>query len=75
MEYDAVQQPFVEADTSSTKMNIIRPNVPKKGGASRGVSADDVQAGSTLNPQQIPPNLHREIDDSRAGRQVPKTAN
>ncbi|EFX61762.1 hypothetical protein DAPPUDRAFT_121026 [Daphnia pulex] len=56
-------------------MNIIRPTVPKKGGASRGVSADDVQAGSTVNPQQTPPNLHRDVDDSRAGCQVYKTAN
>jgi hypothetical protein len=75
MERDPVQQQSVEADPSCTKMNIIRPTVPKKGGASRGVSADDVQAGSTLNPQQIPPNLHQDVDDSRAGCQVYKSAN
>ncbi|EFX75652.1 hypothetical protein DAPPUDRAFT_250108 [Daphnia pulex] len=75
MECDPVQQQSVEADPSSRKMNIIRPTVPKKRGASRGVSADDVQAGSTLNPQQIPPNLHRDVDDSRAGCQFYKTAN
>ncbi|EFX61615.1 hypothetical protein DAPPUDRAFT_121318 [Daphnia pulex] len=72
MECDPVQQQSVKVDPSSTKTNIT---VPKKGGASRGVSADDVQAGSTLNPQQIPPNLHRDVDDSRAGCQVYKTAN
>jgi hypothetical protein len=51
MECDPVQQQSVEADPSSTKRNIIRPTVPKKGGASRGVSADDVQAAplSILN--------------------------
>ena len=71
MECDTVQQQFVKADTSSTKTNIIRHTVPKEGGASGGVSAHDVQAGSTLNPQRIPPDLHH----SRAGRQVYKTEN
>jgi hypothetical protein len=75
MECDPVQQQSIEADPSSTKVNIIRPTVPKKGGASRGVSADDVQAGSIVNPQQTPPNLHRDVHDSRAGCQVYKTAN
>ncbi|EFX81257.1 hypothetical protein DAPPUDRAFT_102662 [Daphnia pulex] len=59
----------------TTSITNQTPTVPKKGGASRGVSADDVQAGSTLNPQQIPPNLHRDVDDSRAGCEVYKTAN
>jgi hypothetical protein len=75
MECDPVHQQSIEADPSSTKVNIIRPTVPKKGGASRGVSADDVQTGSIVNPQLTPPNLHRDVDDSRAGCQVYKTAN
>jgi hypothetical protein len=75
MECDPVQQQSVEADPSCAKMNIIRPTVPKKGGASRGVSSDDVHAGSTLNPQQIQRNLHREVDKSWAGCQSYKTAN
>ncbi|EFX62575.1 hypothetical protein DAPPUDRAFT_120101 [Daphnia pulex] len=61
--------------TTSIQMSTVPTSSIPTRGASRGVSADDVQAGSTLNPQQIPPNLHRDVDDSRAGCQVYKTAN
>ncbi|EFX75213.1 hypothetical protein DAPPUDRAFT_107986 [Daphnia pulex] len=60
---------------TSIQMNTVPTSSIPTRGASRGVSADDVQAGSTLNPQQIPPNLHRDVDDSRAGCRVYKTAN